>query len=325
MHQLRTEEYEKYEVGEFTAYTNTRLDAIVEGYISITRTIFICILLSVGALFFSRDAEILVLNPIERMIEKVKIIAKNPLAAASGEIETAGFLSMTEKEKKKKDKKKGKKKKDAMETDILEETIIKISYLLALGFGEAGGKIIASNIAKGGDLDPMMAGEKVVAIFGFCDIHHFAEANEVLDIEIMMFVNQIADIVHFVVDKFGGQANKNIGEAFLMVWKFQPEDVKKKGKSVKLRRWSKNKSIVADLALFGFLKVVAKISKTDKILDYSRNEVLLGVVPNFKVRMGFGLHVGWAIEGAIGSEFKIDASYLSPNVNLAARLEAASR
>jgi class 3 adenylate cyclase len=41
--------------------------------------------------------------------------------------------------------------------------------------------------------------------------------------------------------------------------------------------------------------------------------------------MGFGLHVGWAIEGAIGSEFKIDASYLSPNVNLAARLEAASR
>ena len=40
--------------------------------------------------------------------------------------------------------------------------------------------------------------------------------------------------------------------------------------------------------------------------------------------MGFGLHVGWGIEGAIGSEFKIDASYLSPNVNLAARLEAAS-
>ena len=41
--------------------------------------------------------------------------------------------------------------------------------------------------------------------------------------------------------------------------------------------------------------------------------------------MGFGLHMGWAIEGAIGSEYKIDASYLSPNVNMAARLEAASR
>lgn len=41
--------------------------------------------------------------------------------------------------------------------------------------------------------------------------------------------------------------------------------------------------------------------------------------------MGFGIHMGWAIEGAIGSEYKIDASYLSPNVNMAARLEAASR
>ena len=41
--------------------------------------------------------------------------------------------------------------------------------------------------------------------------------------------------------------------------------------------------------------------------------------------MGFGLHFGWAIEGAIGSLFKIDASYLSPNVNMAARLEAATK
>lgn len=41
-------------------------------------------------------------------------------------------------------------------------------------------------------------------------------------------------------------------------------------------------------------------------------------IPNFRVNMGFGLHQGWAIEGAIGSDFKIDASYLSPNVNMAA-------
>ena len=50
-----------------------------------------------------------------------------------------------------------------------------------------------------------------------------------------------------------------------------------------------------------------------------------GVVVAMQVRMGFGLHVGWAIEGAIGSEYKIDASYLSPNVNMASRLEAATK
>lgn len=41
--------------------------------------------------------------------------------------------------------------------------------------------------------------------------------------------------------------------------------------------------------------------------------------------MGFGLHVGWGIEGAIGSVHKIDPSYLSPHVNLASRLESATK
>ena len=48
-------------------------------------------------------------------------------------------------------------------------------------------------------------------------------------------------------------------------------------------------------------------------------------MPHYKVKMGLGLHVGWAIEGAIGSVYKIDASYLSPNVNMASRLEAATK
>ena len=41
--------------------------------------------------------------------------------------------------------------------------------------------------------------------------------------------------------------------------------------------------------------------------------------------MGFGLHVGWAIEGAIGSNYKIDATYLSQDVNMAIILENLTR
>lgn len=33
------------------------------------------------------------------------------------------------------------------------------------------------------------------------------------------------------------------------------------------------------------------------------------------------MHLGWAIEGAIGSVFKVDASYLSPNVSMSSKLE----
>jgi class 3 adenylate cyclase len=84
--------------------------------------------------------------------------------------------------------------------------------------------------------------------------------------------------------------------------------------------------IIADMALFSFLKIIAKINKFQHIVNYSRVDKLKQRMGNdFKVQMGFGLHFGWAIEGAIGSEHKIDASYLSPNVNIASRLEAATK
>jgi hypothetical protein len=37
--------------------------------------------------------------------------------------------------------------------------------------------------------------------------------------EVMVFVNTIASIVHGNADKYGGAPNKNIGDAFLLVWK----------------------------------------------------------------------------------------------------------
>lgn len=82
---------------------------------------------------------------------------------------------------------------------------------------------------------------------------------------------------------------------------------------------------MADLALFSFLKIIAKINKFSHILQYRNNQALNDRMPGYKVKMGFGLHQGWAIEGAIGSIHKIDASYLSPNVNMASRLEAATK
>ena len=41
----------------------------------------------------------------------------------------------------------------------------------------------------------------------------------------MLFVNEVADIIHTQVDQYSGAPNKNIGEAFLIVWKFPNVDV----------------------------------------------------------------------------------------------------
>jgi len=194
--------------------------------------------------------------------------------------------------------------------------------LLAIGFGEAGSKIIADNMTDGGDLDPMMPGVKTFGIFGFANIRNFMDITEILQTEVMRFVNQIAEITHSQVDKYGGSTNKNIGDSFLLVWKFKnlkdfevenPTDI------------SPENQQVADLALFSFYKVLAKINKLTPILEYRKNADLNARMPGYQVKMGFGLHQGWAIEGAIGSFFKIDASYLSPNVNMASRLEYATK
>jgi class 3 adenylate cyclase len=60
-----------------------------------------------------------------------------------------------------------------------------------------------------------------VAIFGFCDIRKFTDITEILQEGVMSFVNTIAHIVHSEVHSHNGCANKNIGDAFLLVWKFR--------------------------------------------------------------------------------------------------------
>lgn len=215
------------------------------------------------------------------------------------------------------------------ETAVLERAIVKIGHLLALGFGEAGTNIIGQNMKQNGELDAIMPGLRTYAVFGFCILEDFIATMEVLETDIMTYVNQVAEITHSMVDRYGGSANKNIGEAFLCVWKFPNADEIEQmdmNNQYNNDRISKENQIVADLSVFSFLKVIAKLNKYRHILKYSQMEKMKQKVrPDFKVKMGFGLHQGWAIEGAIGSQFKVDASYLSPNVNMAARLEAASK
>ena len=164
----------------------------------------------------------------------------------------------------------------------------------------------------------------MIAIFGFCDIRNFTDATEVLQTGVMNFVNDIAEIVHGIIHKCGGSANKNIGDAFLLVWKFKQKEVflsDNNGKTEVTLRRIRKVSQMADLAVFSFMKIIAELRKAQKITKYANNQALKDRVKNYTgVKMGFGLHVGWAIEGAIGSRFKIDASYLSPNVNMASRL-----
>merc|ERR1719359_733609 len=162
---------------------------------------------------FSKDVNELLLNPIERMMVKMQTIKENPLEAMKlGDMEFRREEIDAEKRKEALMNKSRlakfyamfgfkahelKKVKQPMETVILEKTIIKLGALLALGFGEAGAEIIGQNMQEGNaGVNAMVPGQKVDAIIGFCNIRNFMTATEVLKEKVMLFVNQVGEIVH---------------------------------------------------------------------------------------------------------------------------------
>ena len=109
--------------------------------------------LAVGSLVLTKITIDLVITPIEIMMEKVKRISENPIKAAAEEeneqlaLEEEGALE-------------GRKKNsgEMLETEMLQQTLVKIGGLLALGFGEAGSQIIAKNMSGTDDINPMLPG-----------------------------------------------------------------------------------------------------------------------------------------------------------------------
>lgn len=195
--------------------------------LSIIKTLFVCLSLLIATVYFEKDTKKLVLDPLEIMIEIVEMVSKDPIKAKDLDNFNFGakstYLQMQFFDEKK--LKKFQKQKEKSEVKIIQLAIKKIAALLAIGLGEAGNEIIKENLSTYNDLDPMIKGRKKKAIFGFCDIRDFPVVNEALQENTVVFLNQIADIVHSSVDLFFGATNKNIGDAFLSVWKM-PNNVK---------------------------------------------------------------------------------------------------
>ena len=320
------------------AIFDNRYSTKITSIINISKTIFICIALTCASIFFNKDTSELVLDPIESMMIKIDKISKNPIEAME-ENEKQDYLKFLDERRQQRSnqsqniffklgckcfEKKNGINNAPLETVVLEKTITKIGALMALGFGEAGSKIVISNMNKAEDsINPLIKGKKVMAIYGFCDIRNFTDTTEILEEQVMIFVNEIAEIVHGITVEYGGSANKNIGDAFLLVWKFENDmcEYNEKGELIGLKKNNKAVSEMVDSSVIAFLKILAKVHKSFVLDKYRNNVGLNNRLKNYSVKMGFGLHLGWSIEGAIGSTFKIDASYLSPHVNVSGKLE----
>jgi class 3 adenylate cyclase len=199
-----------------------------------------------------------------------------------------------------------------METVILEKTIIKLGTLLALGFGTAGMHTISKNMAneESANVDAMVDGCVVTCVIGSARISDFSTFTEVLQGRVMTFVNQVAEIIHGVTNNHFGAPSRNTGDSFLLVWTID------EGCTM---------GDTADTAMLSCALSLAGINRSMNLAVYRSHPGLqqrLG--SNCRVNLTFGMHVGWAIEGALGSEYKIDATYVSPNVSIAEQLQGAA-
>lgn len=272
------------------------------------------------------------------------------------------------------------------ETEQLISAIAKIADLLRKCWGVAGAGIISTNLARTQDgmtvmFNPTVPGKRVYAIFGFLAIDGFSEQLRALDRDVMILINDVAKVIHDEVFRWAlgnsGQCNKNLGAAFLMVFRIgdfnevherqaRATDVvfsseKRTSRSRNLRR--RNRAVgpaeqstrrratrqrgrrslgdstgdslalaslpgiqtFADRALLGLLKSFAGIYRDKNIQNWKKDFRLGAGVGAFNVNLMIGMDAGWAVEGAVGSEYKIDATYLSPHVNMASRMMSASK
>lgn len=265
------------------------------------------------------------------------------------------------------------------ETEQLINAITKIADLLRKCWGVAGAGIISSNLARTNDgktvlFNPTVPGKRVYALFGFVAINGFSDQLRRLDRDVMILINDVAKVVHDEVYRWAlgdhGQCNKNLGSAFLMVFRigdFSEVHKKKKVATEKLFRSNKGnkkanvkqknklrqgrRSTVrsgrrssragddgqivlaslpgiqgfTDRALLGMLKSFAGIHRDRNLYQWQNDFRLSDGVGSYCVDIIYGMDAGWAVEGAVGSEHKIDATYLSPHVNMASRMMSATK
>jgi len=323
--------------GRFDVRDRTRMSAIA----SLILTIYISFIWFIAVGLFSLPVSALIVIPIERMVRFLGMLVKDPLGYQN---QRPYWEFMLEEEVIL--KKTGWKKEimDGMETKFLINSISRISSLMKVGFGSAGVEIIRSNLEKGARKDITfgnIVGVTVSCIFLFSDIRGFTDVSECLQEEVFVFTNRIASVMHSYCNALGGSVNKNIGDAFLISWLLDSKggsnraiggkDNVKPGLMTKQHSALLSNDNQADKALLSVVKTCIALYHDNFYLENmsenakKRLRDKMSKRPGPLVQMGFGLHAGKAVQGAIGSERKLDATYISEAVEQAENLESSTK
>ena len=126
-------------------------------------------------------------------------------------------------------------------------------------------------------------------------------------------MNSIAEIVHAQGDLHSGVPNKNFGDMFLLVWKVP--DFTDNFSDIEISEVISELNSLAEMAVLTCLKIFGKVYSYQHIRELCEGEEMTSAFPGYKPNLGIGIHYGYAIEGTIGSSYKVDATYISPDVD----------
>ena len=317
---LRSFEVEDFTVNGLRAVYDLRTQVRLHAVFHILTVLFACATLFISAMLVTSDFSSTVLFGVERMVGLMRKIARDPLLLlnSSNAVDQQPspicccFRSSGSEY-------------GSYEISLLEQALKKIGVMLALGLGHAGCEIITFNIKTAGGLDPMIPGHKVLATFCFISIRNFDALTDLLGERLIVYINKIAKIVHSSAEKYQGGINRNLGESFFLVWKFMLDDGLVTGARITANPYSMSVRLKTALALICSIKTLVKVTRSSEMANYLGRAGMNNVGAFLSNQLSVGLHVGWGYEGPVGSAFKIDATYLSPHVNKAARLESATK
>eukprot|EP01044_Picomonas_judraskeda_P001206 COSAG03_NODE_67_length_15062_cov_86.408781_2_plen_589_part_00 len=293
------EAYGRYRAGEFQEFTFEKDSANgfearfqvygrlrLQGAWNLVFLIVAVSLFTFGAMTFLHDIQEYIISPIERLKALCDNLSETLVFLAGEDVEEQG----------------------GDEVEFLDQAVQKMEGLLRVGYGDAGTEIIARNLRGTSEkVDPMLPGAKIDGVCAFVVLVDFGFVTQHLNEKIMLYANLVGEVVHKCVVKSGGSPNKNMGPAILCMWK---------GAAL---------SVMADGALKAMQEAMDAVKTHQGLNELIKDCASLQKArPGFEVRLKAGLHTGWVIEGAVGSTHKIDASYLSPHVNMTARIETAS-
>jgi hypothetical protein len=248
-----------------------RADNLMMGSATLLFTIFLLIIWFLGLVVFAGPVTTLVVIPIERMIRLLSMLVKDPLGYENSpafktfafeEDDLATHTCFTQ------DNLKG------METAFLMNSILRIGSLMKVGFGAAGVQIIRDSLTDSNKKKKKAS--TVSCIFLFCDIRQFTDTSECLQEEIFLFTNKIAQVVHSICHSFGGFANQNKGDAFLVIWKLEDSGPNKLS--------ALNKE--ADSALFSVVQICMALNYDDYFLEDISEEGNMKMKNKFSGRKG---------------------------------------